>query len=93
MADKVTVKNSYEFETKDKAMRHLNGFLKSRPETENWIDKMTGHEVDDVIANYECRPDPCFFTRYNAIVERIDMTEDISEAIKFLEEYGYKITK
>ncbi len=95
MADKVIVKNSYDFETKDKAMKHLNGFLKSRPNTENWIDITPLHynELPDVILNYECRPNPCYFTRYNAILERVDMTEDISEAIKFLRDFGYKVVK
>ena len=93
MADKVTVKNSYDFETKDKAMNHLNGFLKRRPETEKWIDKIAGYEADDVIANYECRPNKMSLTRYNAIVEKVDMGTEISEAIKFLRDFGYKVVK
>lgn len=93
MADKVTVKNSYDFETKDKAMKHLNGFLKSRPETENWTDKMGGYEVDDIIANYECRPNKMSLTRYNAIVEKVDMGTEISDAIKLLRGFGYKVVK
>lgn len=93
MTDKVTVKNSYEFDTKDKAIKHLNGFLKSRPDTEEWKDKMAGHEVNNVIANYECRPNPCYFTRYNAILERVDMGKEISEAIKLLRGFGYKVVK
>ena len=95
MEDKVTVKNSYDFATKDEAMNHLNGFLKSRPDTENWIDKtpLYYNERPNVIANYECYPDPCSYDRYNAIVEKVDMGKEISDAIKLLRGFGYKVVK
>jgi len=93
MEERITVKNSYDFATKEEAIKHLNGFLDSRPETENWTDKMAGYEVNNVIANYECRPNKMSLTRYNAIVEKVDMGKEISDAIKLLRGFGYKVVK
>lgn len=93
MEERITVKNSYDFETKDEAMNHLNGFLKSRPDTEEWKDKMAGYEINNVIANYECRPNKMSLTRYNAIAEKVDMGKEISDAIKLLRGFGYKVVK
>lgn len=91
MEERITVKNSYDFEDEERAMRHLNGFLKSRPDTEEWKAVDYGRKM--VLANYVHYPDPCSYDRYNAIVEKVDMGEEISDAIKLLRGFGYKVVK
>lgn len=76
-------KNKYFFKSKDNAMKHINGFLQSRPSNEEWVEvKPNGNAIKHFCYEYgdKCKYDACVI-KHDVVFNDCEVQDDATEKI------------